>query len=538
MLGRPLPPNPSLEQLRKQAKQLRDHVRTGRLHGLKKVPEARVIARELHPRWAGVSLAATEWAGFTLADAQLVVARSHGFPSWRRLREHVDLVARYGRSQQSRPAGGADLVEEFLRLACLTYRSSSNVGVGEEADDPRRQIDARQMMAAHPELASATIHTAAVVGDIATARSLLAADKRLANYQGGPHGWPPLLYVTFSRLNSTEADHSTLEVARLLLVHGADPNAGYPQDGTTPVTALSGAFRGRRDPVNQPAHQYSLPLARLLLEAGADPNDEEAMSNACGYPHDDTGLRLLLEHGLGRPSPRPWWARLADEHRLEPPTPAGLVEGELRYATQSNLPNRVRLLLRHCAESGIDININAGGGLLGDPCQTAYEFAVVGGNTEIVDLLTQAGAAPLDPTYQLIAACLRVDRPAVRRLLAADPTLAERTLSTPWFPEPLLQAVALDRPEAVALLVSLGFPVNDPRASPLHLAALTGHLHIVQLLVELGADPTLTVTDDMQAGPTDRTPLGWARYNDQHEVVAYLTRLISAEPNPPPSSAT
>ncbi len=74
----PLPANPSLEQLRKQAKKLRDHVRTGRLHAIKKVPEARMLARELHPRWAGTSLTAAEWTGFTLADGQLTVARSPG----------------------------------------------------------------------------------------------------------------------------------------------------------------------------------------------------------------------------------------------------------------------------------------------------------------------------------------------------------------------------------------------------------------------------------------------------------------------------
>src|SRR5215470_4241214 len=103
MLGRPLPANPSLEQLRKQAKEVRDLVRTGNLKGLK-------IARDLHPRWTEESLTSTGWARFTLADAQLVVARSYGFPSWRRLREHVDMVARYSRSPQRRPARGADLV--------------------------------------------------------------------------------------------------------------------------------------------------------------------------------------------------------------------------------------------------------------------------------------------------------------------------------------------------------------------------------------------------------------------------------------------
>lgn len=512
----PLPAKPSLEQLRKRAKQLRDDARAGRMNTYKNVCEARELARELHPRWAG---ATTGWERFSLADAQLVVARAHGFSSWRRLREHVEMIVRYGRSPQRRSGQGAGLVDEFLRLACLTYCGAWRVSAGEEADDPRRQAEARRLLAAHPELGSASIHTAAAVGDLAAARSWLARDGSLANQEGGPHGWPPLLYLALSRLDSTE----TLEVARLLLAHGADPNAGYLPDGEPPpVTALSGAFRGRSDPVNQPPHQHSLALARLLLDAGADPNDEQAVRNACGFPHDgDAGLALLLEHGLGRISNGPWQARRGPWRSAL--TPAKLVQGELRYAAEWNLVNRARLLLRRCAEAGIDLDARGGGP---DPCQTAYEYAVVCGNTEIVDLLTQAGAQnpPLEPTYQLVAACLRVDRVAVDRLLADDSGLVERTLRVSWWPEPVHQAGLLNRPEAVKLLVSLGFPVNDGKPTPLHTAALAGHLDVVRLLVELGADPAAEAAVDTP-GQESRTPLDWARYNHQHEVAAYLARL-------------
>jgi ankyrin repeat protein len=83
----------------------------------------------------------------------------------------------------------------------------------------------------------------------------------------------------------------------------------------------------------------------------------------------------------------------------------------------------------------------------------------------------------------------------------------------------------LNRPHAVRLLVSLGFPVNDRRGSALHVAALAGHLDLVRQLVELGADPAAEAIDEDTPGqfsPPDRTPLGWARYNRQHHVVAYL----------------
>lgn len=515
-LAADLPANPSLEQLRKQAKEFRDGVRTGHAKFVG-------VVRELHPRPADAATAG--WDTFSLTDAQLVLARWYGFASWRRLREHLDMVARYSRSTRP-PTGQDDLVAEFLRLACLTHRLGW--GTDKDADDLRRHARARELLAAHPELAAADIYTAAAVGDVAAARSLLRADASLADTEGGPYGWPPLLYLTSSRVNSPE--HSPVEVARLLLAYGADPNAGYLLDGLPPpVTALSGVFRGYRDPVNQPAHQHSLALARLLLEAGADPNDPGAVDGTSTYPHDDMGLALLLDHGLGRDSGGPWRARLGRRQ----PTPAQLVQEVLRSAAERNLTDRVRVLLRRCVDLGIDLDTTEGV-VSSEHRPTAYEVAVLNGNTEIADLLAAAGARtrPLEPTDELIAACLRADRPTVERLLTADPGLAARAVASRpdsgMWSSPLHHAAYLNRPEAVRLLAAVGFPVNGSRESPLHVAALCGHLDIVKLLVELGADPTVEAIDPDtpgRSGPPNPTPLGWAQYNNQHAVVAYLTSL-------------
>jgi hypothetical protein len=76
MPTRPLPNDPSLEHLRKQAKRLRNAVRTGDAEALARV-------REFHPHANGAI------ARFSLADAQLVVARSYEFASWARLKQHL-----------------------------------------------------------------------------------------------------------------------------------------------------------------------------------------------------------------------------------------------------------------------------------------------------------------------------------------------------------------------------------------------------------------------------------------------------------------
>jgi hypothetical protein len=87
---------------------------------------------------------------------------------------------------------------------------------------------------------------------------------------------------------------SALEVARLLLEHGADPNAGFLWEGLSPFTALNEAFGGGED--NQPPHPECMALARLLLEHGAEANDAQTLYNRNWDPDDDW-LELLFSPG-------------------------------------------------------------------------------------------------------------------------------------------------------------------------------------------------------------------------------------------------
>jgi len=69
----PLPPNPSLRQLRNQAKDLRRAHRAGESNAVRRIGES-------HPRFSGSSQAEIAAADIVLADAQLVIARELG--SW------------------------------------------------------------------------------------------------------------------------------------------------------------------------------------------------------------------------------------------------------------------------------------------------------------------------------------------------------------------------------------------------------------------------------------------------------------------------
>jgi ankyrin repeat protein len=146
-----------------------------------------------------------------------------------------------------------------------------------------------------------------------------------------------------------------------------------------------------------------------------------------------------------------------------------------------------------------------------------YEGAVLHGNLEIARLLADAGANTdaVTPSTAFIGACLAGDRTAVERALADDPRLLPRAIAERS--DLVARAVERGRSGAIRLLVGLGFDVNARhRNTALHEAAWRGNLAVVEQLLDLGADPTITDAS------FDATPRGWAEHNRQHHVVAYL----------------
>lgn len=474
-----LPDRPSAERLRKQARTLLRQVHA-------RLPEALAMVAEFHPRISPPA------EGFKLADAQLVTARRYGFASWPKLVAHLDTLARYTRSPHAVPSA-ADPADEFLRLACLTYGD----------DYPGRTAGADAMLAGRPALATANVFTMAATAATDALRDALAADPESASAQGGPFGWPPLLYLTYARLTTTRPYGPA---ARLLLDHGADPNAGFLWAGLpSPFTALTGAFGGGE--ADQPSHPHGRELARLLLAAGADPNDAQTLYNRGlgGSWSDDTAhLELLFEYGLGRGGGGPWHARLGPALQ----SPAQLLRDELATAALRGGPRRVRLLLDHGA--AVD-------GLGGHPAfggRRPYELALLHGHVEVAELLAAAGAtAELDELEAFTAACMRGDAVAAAGFGAE--TAARALAESPGL---VNQAAEHGRVAAVRVLAGLGFDVNhlDGGTTPLHSAAWNDDVDTVAALLSLGADPG--VAD----GTHGSTPLGWAEYGGRRRVVAYL----------------
>ena len=220
-----------------------------------------------------------------------------------------------------------------------------------------------------------------------------------------------MLYLTYSRA-SLGPGRSAVGVARLLLEHGADPNAGYLWEGLVPpFTALTGALGGG-GPI--PRHSEELALVRLLLESGADPNDGQALYNR-GSRRGRGVVKLLLEFGLGTGDGGPWRRLLGDRQA----SPREMIEDLLMSAAGHGFTDRVRRLLAR----GVDPD---GRGSRHPVYQgrSPVQEAALAGHMDVVSLLVDAGAAwEHDQVDALIAAAMAGDRDTVHRLLAADSSL-------------------------------------------------------------------------------------------------------------------
>ncbi len=470
----PLPARANLEQLKKRAKTLLKSVRI-------KDPAA---LDQVGPYFG-------DPGSISLQQAQLVIARSHGFSSWARLKAHVEGVQDHS---------GDPLANQFLDLVTVAYGDVPNFG-------PRRFEEAAALLAEHPEIAEASIYTAAAIGDAAHVARCLDDTPTLVNTPGGYFNWPPLMYAAYARLPG----RSSFPAAQVLLARGADPNAHYMWGGQYKFTALTGVFgEGEGGPVNQPEHPDMVPFARALLDHGANPNDSQAAYNRCFTP-DNTCLELLLEYGLSASDKNNW---LLHENDRLVPNPSETMHFQLINAIRSGFVDRVKLLIAHGADLNkpADIYDNRTRG------KTPYQTAMLMGQTEIAQLLVDAGAnrRAISDADAFQVACMAGEFETAHDMLIESPDLIAQVRGR----EMLCDAVQLGQRTALDTMIRLGFDVNArPGRTPLHEAALIGDLEVVEVLLEAGADPT--IREEMYFQP----PIGWAIHAGQQGVIDRLDQV-------------
>ena len=490
MSARDLPARPDLDHLKREAKALHKSALAG---------DAAALQR--------VRAAIGERPALKLTDAQRVIAREYGFPTWARLRAHVHMSG-----------DGADAIAEFIAAV--------------QAQDRER---ATRVARDRPQIATQSLHVAAPLGLTSEVERLVAAQPDAVRQRVGEPAADPLLLLCWSPFHgeSAERDAGLLASARLLLEAGADPNTRDSRYGVPALYGVTGM------------HSV-LPIARLLLAAGANPTDGESVFHAAEHFHEDA-LELLLEAGVDLNYVGEWgntalyfllrWWDVAKHPRVHQGLQWLLAHGadpNVRCGTERENALHVAarrgqstVIVRQLLDHGADIGATRGDG------SSAWLLARRSGFDEIAEQLESAGAqvVALSPVDTLLAACGRGDVEAARRL--TSPTLLQAMA-----PDNLLmlpEAAAAGRTDAVLAYIAAGFPIDTAdtnNATALHHAALHGRAELVRALVQAGA--TLTIRDREHSS----TPLGWALFGADYvadpdgDYVGSVRALLEAGARP------
>jgi ankyrin repeat protein len=284
--------------------------------------------------------------------------------------------------------------------------------------------------------------------------------------------------------------------AELLLEHGADINAVSLKIDATPLQLAIG--------------NGCSSVALWLLERGADPtiekNAERSTMRIAACANDRAMVQALVDRGM---QPDIFAAiALQDEmvirklvivdesvlqQRLRPHEAVTFFP--LHLAASSNLPRIVDLLIY----LGADVNA------VDEQNRTAIDLALHRGKRKAYERLYSNGCRPNPELLALVqtpersehiarlhAALVKGDKVIVVKELDADPSLINQRLPDVW---------------------GSGGTFG---ATPLHWAAMFGHIDIARLLIE--RDASLSARDATH----DATPIDWAMEYGRQEMVEFL----------------
>ncbi len=476
-MSKQLPARPSLEQYRKQAKDL--------LHAHRAAdPSALERIHRHHPTLHKLPFAQLASAPFSLTDAQLILAREHSFESWPKFAAHITTLTLIRDVAELK-----DPVAAFIEVACVPRHDGHTTGTLEHA---------QLILARYPEVATASIHTAAILADEPTIRAILSRDPSQATAKGGPHGWDALTHLCFSRYLRLDEQRSEafLRTAQTLIAAGASASTGWYEmiDHPTPHPIFESAIYGAA------AIACHSGLTELLLAHGADPNDDETPYHV-PESRDNSVLKLMLESGrLNQTSLNTILLRKADrhdEHGMQLALEHGADPNHVTRWGFTALHQALRrdngliiieLLLNH----GADPNILTRDGI------SAIQIAAHRGRKDALDAFQQRNLTPsqhLSPLDQLIAASAQNNEAAILTLTQTHPNLSNELLAQGG--TLLAQFAGNNNAEGIRSLLKLGvspsalyhgdgyfeIPANS---TALHVAAWRAQHDAVRILIEAG----------------------------------------------------
>ncbi len=332
MDAKPLPAHPSLEQYRKQAKDILKAKKTGDQETLQRVGKQ-------HSRLQKLSKDELLRAPFALADAQLVIAREYGFESWPKFAKHVQELAR-ANSPTSKFESAADAV---------------------------------------------------VTGDIETLRRLLLENPGLVRERSTrAHRTTLLHYVSANGVEDyrQKSPRNAVEIAYLLLQAGAEVDAyadAYGKSTTLGLVATS---------IHPAKAGAQIALLETLLAAGASvdgpPGGGSSVNAALANGRPEAarflasrGARLDLEGaaGVGRLD---LVKSFFQDGSLKAGASKAQMEAGLMWACEYGHTSVVEFLL----DQHLDVGTQVRG-------MTGLHWAVIGGHMDTIKLLLER-KAPLE----------------------------------------------------------------------------------------------------------------------------------------------
>ncbi|HZF41484.1 MAG TPA: sigma-70 family RNA polymerase sigma factor [Blastocatellia bacterium] len=308
------------------------------------------------------------------------------------------------------------------------------------------------------------ICTAAHIGDLERVRELLDEDPSLANR--------PSDYVTYYACSGTPLRNAAagghIEIIKLLLEHGADPN--LPEEHIAP----------RGHALHSAVCNGHIEIVKLLLEHGAYPNVEvessaDTLSAALGEAgygaeRNQQMVDLLCSYGAARPA-----HLLAHCNDLQ--TAAAVFAANPALADD---PDALGSAARHEAFVRLMLRYQP---------DLPKRRSIGGGTREITELLFQHGMDPNKPNW------LRIT--------------------------PLHHFAKSGDVENAAIFIERGADLNardeEFCSTPLGWAARCGKARMAEFLLRCGAKPSLP--DD----PPWATPLQWATRRGHDQIVRLLT---------------
>ncbi len=436
-----LPEKPNLEYLKKQAKQLRST------------------------------------RGGKLADAQHALANDYGFPTWANLKAHVDAL-------------GPTPAEALKAAVC-------------DSDAAR----VKELIARHPELRAAiddplpgygfgihALYAAVQRSDRATIDELLRAGadirKRTEWWAGG-----------FGVLDECDASLTEFLTERGAVVDAhAASRLGMTEKLRELVAADPGVAHARGGDGQTPLHFAStVEVAELLLEHGAD-------MDARDVDHESTPAQYMLrvEHKRHYRRDRQDVARylVAQGCRTDVLMAAALGDVEL---VQRHLDRDAGCIRMSVSEEWFPKrNPRAGGTIyiwmLGK-YRTAHTVARDFGHEDVFQLLMKR--TPVD--LKLALACELGDEAVFHEFLAKHPDVAKTLPKAER--EKLPNAAQNNNTKAVRLMLEAGWPVDTPGemgATALHWAGFNGNAEMTREILRF--HPAL----ELEAREYKGTALGWA----------------------------